>query len=410
MSALVATFEKICALVALMFLLGRTGFVTRLTRRPARWDSLLAFAVFGVMALTELWIAASAHTLLDACFISVCAAGLLAGPWVGLGVGAGALAVVGAVEQSAPPVYMVPDVLCGLGGGLLRQYRPALGLRPVTGFLVGAFFSLAGTGLAHVLGRGSSLSVPLEVLKALVNGGGVALLLLMVDQLRVMDAQARAAAMAEVRALQARMNPHFLFNALNTLAAMSATEPDAVPQATDHLARFMRAALEQHDRPVVPLREELDTVSAYLEIERLRFGERLQVGEQIDPAVLDDPVPPFLIQPLVENAVRHGARARLQERGQPGVVRLDVRPHGDRLAIAVADNGPGMSEEQRRAAMQAPPDGAHALALLRRRLHSLYDADAQLNIGRGSEGGTLVTVSIPRSWRPELVRPEEISR
>jgi LytS/YehU family sensor histidine kinase len=84
--------------------------------------------------------------------------------------------------------------------------------------------------------------------------------------------------MAEVRALQARMSPHFLFNALNTIAALSAIDPRAVPGATSRLARFLRGSLEQHDRVTVPLREELEIVAAYLDVELLRMGGRLRVG------------------------------------------------------------------------------------------------------------------------------------
>jgi two-component system, LytTR family, sensor kinase len=419
MEALTYTLEKACVLVTLMFVLGRTGFVARLAglgRRagggpsarspslapvpPARQDSLLGFGFFSLMALTEFWVAAQHRTLLNARFIATCTAGLLAGPWMGTAVGvtAGLLALL--LANASPVGYVLPLVAWGLMAGLVRQYWPERALKPGTGFFVGTVFSLVGLAWARLVAPGILRPLPVEGLRAIGNGAGVALLLLVVDQMRVMEAHARAAASAEVRALQARMNPHFLFNALNTLAALAATAPAAIPPATARLARFLRASLEQQDRPLVPLREELETVSAYLDIEKLRFGDRLQVEQQVDPAVLDAPVPPFLIQPLVENAVRHGARA-WRERGLGrGLVQLEVDSQEDTLVIRVMDNGPGIPVDQRRAILMGPTDGAHALALLRRRLLGLYGGRFRLTLSDRPGGGAMVTASLPREWDP----------
>jgi two-component system LytT family sensor kinase len=409
METLIHTLEKACVLVTLMFVLGRTGLVARLAgpapsaaAPPARQDPLLAFGFFSLMALTEFGIAAQHRTLLNARFIATCAAGLLAGPWMGTAVGiiAGLLALT--LANASLVGYVLPLVAWGLGAGLVRHYWPERALKPGIGFLVGTVFSLIGLGWARLVAPGTTLPLPDEVLRAFGNGAGVALLLLVVDQMRVMEAQARAAAAAEVRALQARMNPHFLFNALNTLAALATTAPTAIPPAAARLARFLRASLEQQDRPLLPLREELGTVSAYLEIEKLRFGDRLQVEQQVDPAVLDAPVPPFLIQPLVENAVRHGVRAGRERGIERGLVQLEVRPQGDTLVIRVADNGPGIPVDRRRAILTGPTDGAHALALLRRRLLGLYGGRFELTIEDRPGGGAMVTVCLPPDGNPAL--------
>jgi LytS/YehU family sensor histidine kinase len=410
MEALVHTLEKASVLVTLMFVLGRTGFVARLapthasgaTTRSARNDPLLALGFFTLMALTEFWIAAQHRTLLNARITATCAAGLLAGPWIGLAVGmiAGVLAL--ALANASLLGYVLPLVVWGLVAGLVRRFSPERALQPGIGFLVGSGFSVLGVGWARLVAPGTTLPLPDELLRAIGNGVGVALLLLVVDQMRVMEARARAAAAAELRALQARMNPHFLFNALNTLAALATTDPAAIPTATARLARFMRAALEQHDRPLVPLREELDTVSAYLEIEKLRFGDRFQVEQDVDAAVPDTPVPPILIQPLVENAVRHGARAWREPGAAVGLVRLEIRLQGEALVLTVADNGPGIPADQRHAILHTPTDGAHALALLRRRLHALYGRAFELTLGDRAGGGTIVTVRLPHRWDPAL--------
>jgi two-component system LytT family sensor kinase len=405
MEALLHALEKACVLVTLMFALGRTGFVARLADRPARRDSLLALVFFSLMALTELWIAAHQQTLINARFIATCAAGLLAGPWIGVAVGASAGMLALVLAGVSLVGYVLPLTAWGLVAGLVRHYWPTRALQPRVGFALGTVLSLLGAGWMRLMGQGAPLPLPVEALRAVVNGGGVALLLLVVDQVRAMEAQARAAALAEVRALQARMNPHLLFNALNTLAALATTDPAAIPSATARLARFMRAALEQHDRPLVPLREELDTVSAYLEIEKYRFGDRLHVEQDVEAAVLDTPVPPFLIQPLVENAVRHGARAWREPGTGVGLVRLEIRRQEDALVLTVADNGPGIPADQRHAVLHAPPEGAHALALLQRRLLALYGRAFELTLGDRAGGGTIVTVRLPHRWDPVSASP-----
>jgi two-component system, LytTR family, sensor kinase len=171
-----------------------------------------------------------------------------------------------------------------------------------------------------------------------LQGVGTALILAIVEQVRDRDEQTRAAASAELRALQARMNPHFLFNALNTLAALSRVAPREVPPAVGRLRHFLRASFDQHERALAPLGEELTIVGMYLDIEMLRFGSRLNVEQAIDPGLSKVLVPPFSLQPLVENAVEHGLRSSPRS-GRLGLV---VRPAGRWLEMSVSDNGAGV--------------------------------------------------------------------
>src|SRR4029077_16712027 len=117
------------------------------------------------------------------------------------------------------------------------------------------------------------------------------------------------------------MNPHFLFNALNVWGAVSRVRPRQVPQGTGQLAQFRGASFDQHERLLVSLEEELAVVRSYLEIESLRLGDRLKVEQTIDPDLLTALMPPFSLQPLVENAVQHG----LQSSPQAGLLQLAVR-------------------------------------------------------------------------------------
>ena len=225
----------------------------------------------------------------------------------------------------------------------------------------------------------------------LLQGLGTALILAIVEQVRDRDDQTRAAASAEVRALQARMKPHFLFNALNALAALSTVAPRQVPRATGHLRQFLRASFDQQDRLLVPLGEELAVVRAYLNIELLRLGDRLKVEEVIDSGLLNVLVPPFSFQPLVENAVQHG----LYSSPRAGRLQLVVRPTGEWLEMSVSDDGLGVPPTKVEQLFFAERPRVHALTLLRRRLQGLFGCSFQLEVRSEIGEGTTVALRIP---------------
>jgi LytS/YehU family sensor histidine kinase len=216
-------------------------------------------------------------------------------------------------------------------------------------------------------------------------------ILAIVKQVRDRDKQTRAAAAAEVRALQARVNPHFLGNALNAIAALALIAPDEVPQAAGRLRQFLRASFDQHERVLVPLEEELALVSAYLDLESLRIGSRLKVERAIDPGLWKVLIPPFSLQPLVENALQHG----LYSSQQAGRVFLLVRPVGGWLELSVSDDGPGVSPTEVEKVFFAEGPRVHALVLLRRRLQALFERSFQLEVRSGVGQGTTVTLRIP---------------
>jgi two-component system sensor histidine kinase LytS len=220
---------------------------------------------------------------------------------------------------------------------------------------------------------------------------GTALILAIVEQVRDRDEQTRAAALSEARALQARMNPHFLFNALNALAALSRIKPRQVPQAAGQLRQFLRASFDQHERLLVSLEEELAVVRAYLEIESLRLGDRLKVEQTIDTDLLKVLMPPFSLQPLVENAVQHG----LHSSPRAGRLQLAVRATGQWLETSVSDDGQGVSSTEVEQLFFAERQRVHALTLLRRRLQGLFGRSFQLEVRSEVGQGTTVTMRIP---------------
>jgi LytS/YehU family sensor histidine kinase len=136
---------------------------------------------------------------------------------------------------------------------------------------------------------------------------------------------------AELRALRAQVNPHFLYNSLNSISALTGSDPAAARRMCLLLAEFLRMTLRVSTQERIALSEELTLVDRFLGIEQVRFGERLRVERSIDESALDCQVPPLVLQPLLENAVGHGIAGLIDG----GTIRLDVARRGDRLAIAV---------------------------------------------------------------------------
>ncbi len=162
----------------------------------------------------------------------------------------------------------------------------------------------------------------------------------MVEQARAIERQRAELARAELRALRAQINPHFLFNTLNTIAALAAERPAEAEDTTTRLADLFRYALAASERDHQRLGDELAFVRDYLAIERIRLGERLRVRVDVEPGLEAVPVPSLLLQPLVENAVLHGVAPRVSG----GTVTISARRLGDTLEVAVEDDGPGFTE------------------------------------------------------------------
>jgi signal transduction histidine kinase len=197
---------------------------------------------------------------------------------------------------------------------------------------------------------------------------------------------------AELKALKAQIDPHFLFNTLNTIAALIHSQPAQAEATVERLAGMFRYVLAGSERGAVPLNEELAFVDDYLTIEQARFGERLRISRDIAPGVLDVPVPSLILQPLVENAIQHGQR----DDGSVDLA-LWVQPDGDQVAITIADQGPGLSGRQ----ANEPPGshglpGGHGLRNVEERLVKTYGPAHGLVITANAPTGTRVTLRIPR--------------
>ena len=387
-------FNGVCILVTAAFSLTLVpGFRRPVRSLLSRRDQVTALLVFMSLGLLEE--ATAFHTgWLNERIVTVCAAGLLAGPWVGLAVSL-FVTLLSVAHHGLPlgPIGL-SMLLGGLAGGLLYRWRPKFAQHPLTGFCLTLGVSLLRNALIFLLAPHSFAAVhKFEEIGVgpVLQGLGTALILAIVEQRRDRDEQTRAAALAEVRALQARMNPHFLFNALNAIAALATVSPREVPWAAGRLRHLLRASFDQQERLLVPLEEELAVVRAYLDIESLRLGGQLKVEQTIDPALLKALIPPFSLQPLVENAVQHG----LKSSPRTGRLQLVARPRGALLEMNVSDDGWGVPSTEVEHIFFAKRARVHALVLLRRRLEGLYGRSFQLEVRSEIEEGTTVTVRIP---------------
>ncbi len=196
------------------------------------------------------------------------------------------------------------------------------------------------------------------------------------------------ASQAQLQALKMQLQPHFLFNALHSISALVHKDPDAADKMIARLGDFLRLTLDTAATQEVQLRQELNFLNCYLEIERIRFHDRLTTHLHVDPQTLSCRVPNLILQPIVENAIRHGIAVR----SGPGHVEVRAERRGDVLHLQVRDNGPGLTAGP---AARPQSEGGVGLSNTRARLAQLYGAAYRFELQDAPEGGTVVTLEIP---------------
>jgi len=199
-------------------------------------------------------------------------------------------------------------------------------------------------------------------------------------------------AVAQLEVLKMQLQPHFLFNTLHAISALMYRDVGSADRMVTRLSDFLRLTLDSAGVQEVTLKREMEYLDKYLEIEQVRFGDRLEVRRAIDPATLDLLVPNLVLQPLVENAVRHG----IAPRASGGRIEVTSRVHEGTLTIEVLDDGPGAG---------AIREGV-GLSNTRARLEQLYGADARLEIGNAPAGGFSARLTLPARTEPLNASPD----
>ena len=204
-------------------------------------------------------------------------------------------------------------------------------------------------------------------------------------ELRALQLETRLA-QAQLDALKMQLHPHFLFNTLNSISVLMSEDVVAARRMLTRMSELLRASLENVGKHEVSLREELDFLGNYLEIEQTRFHDRLAVRMQIEPGVLDARVPNLILQPLVENAIRHGVAPRAQQ----GLIEISAVREDGMVQLKVRDNGPGLQ-------LSAPESLTKGIGLsnTQARLNQLYGSHHRFELKDAPGGGLEVVIAIP---------------
>ncbi|MFJ6076783.1 sensor histidine kinase [Pseudarthrobacter sp. NPDC092419] len=266
-----------------------------------------------------------------------------------------------------------PDAVDATGGPLAAVIAPVRAGTRVVG-AVAAFAPTAGAGLVRATTEVADW-VAAQV------------------ELAELDASRTLLMEAEVRALRAQISPHFIYNSLNAIASFINTDPARARELVVEFADFTRYSFRRHG-DFTTLAEELRCIDRYLLLERARFGERVQVSLRVAPEVLSTVIPFLSLQPLVENAVRHG----LEAKEGPGHISITANDAGAFAEVTIEDDGVGMDPAQLQAVLAGHADGDHVgLRNVDARLRQVYGNDHGLVIETAPGEGTLITMRVPKS-------------
>ncbi|HEX8197548.1 MAG TPA: histidine kinase [Pyrinomonadaceae bacterium] len=213
-------------------------------------------------------------------------------------------------------------------------------------------------------------------------------------ELKVKNAELNSAlAASQLSALKMQLHPHFLFNTLNSISTLLHKDTRAADEMVARLGDFLRLTLENSGEQVVTLAEEMNFIDRYLEIESIRFGDRLRLERQVEPETLQARVPNLILQPIVENAIKHGISRQIR----PGKISIRAQRVGEKLQLEVEDDGPGLQNGK-------SGNGGIGLANTRSRLFNLYGDNQQIEIANGAIQGLIVKLEIPFETNKEIIQ------
>ncbi|MBU6398791.1 MAG: histidine kinase [Verrucomicrobia bacterium] len=200
---------------------------------------------------------------------------------------------------------------------------------------------------------------------------------------------------AKLQALRMQISPHFLFNTLNSIAALVYVNPRAADEMLGDLSELLRRSLDSMEEQEVPLAQELQFIGAYIRIEQRRFGERLRLEQRVPDELMNALVPALILQPLVENAIRHG----IEPRRGPGLISIEAKHENTHLHLVVRDNGRGLPGSD----LNRSGRRGIGLANTQARLQGLYGQDQNFAFGRAEPQGCRVDIHLPWHFAPAPV-------
>ncbi|HEY1054787.1 MAG TPA: histidine kinase, partial [Emticicia sp.] len=186
---------------------------------------------------------------------------------------------------------------------------------------------------------------------------------------------------AQLNALEARINPHFLYNSLNSITGLIHDNPDKAEDMTIQLSKLFRATTGRSDQSFHSIAEELDIVKSYLSIEQMRFGDRLNYSIQLDQGLENIKIPRFLLQPIVENAIKHG----ISKITEHGIIEVKITKENDLIAFQIHDNGPAFKEDL---------SGGYGLKSISDKLQLIYGNEANLQIENNDYKSIIIKVPV----------------
>ena len=303
--------------------------------------------------------------------------------------------VLGFVGGALPPLLLA-TVWGDLPAFLRRPLDVAVS---IVGVLFAGAATVADRGLLYALLRRDELIV--VTLSAALLSVGIASLVethrrlaaVIAAREQELAAERRSSVEAQLRALQAQIRPHFLFNTFNALSELIHEDPDAAEALVTDLAHLLRYSLRSSSDGEVPLGDELDAIARYLRIERTRLGDRLQIEVEVDASLHAERVPGLILQPLVENAVQHGVAPR----PEGGRIRIRAAREEGGLVLVVEDDGPGLPPAVLDGTAEGLGTGGHGggFANVRRRLSLRFGDAARLDVSAVEGGGTRLTMHLP---------------
>jgi sensor histidine kinase YesM len=337
------------------------------------WKAISWTTLFSVSVALLLWVLEFASPLWASLTVSLCIGWSIALSFIFLG---------RPFERwLATYIAPIPLVLAGLltglviAGSLLFRQPLYFVTEDYYSLLLGVFFGTVGFAVFGV--RGRLMQARAEIAQANAER----------------EAQEKLLLETDLKLLQAQIEPHFLFNTLSNVLGLIHKDPDAAEETLVNLTTLLRASLKRTRQASTTLAEELEIIRAYLDIQSIRMQDRLRYTLDADPASNDFEVPPLLIQPVVENAVKHGIDGI--ERG--GTITLTTTRTGEGLTVTVADTGAGIDQEG--TSNGSGSGSGTGLSNVRSRLRTLYGPAATMSIQDNEPSGVLVTIKLPQADR-----------